>query len=72
MMHRVAELHALYVFQREQQCRQAQQMPCASMLPISYSDTFCSDTLNISTDPDSLPSFAEECSFRILSLDSYH
>ena len=26
-------------------------------------DTFCSDTFYVHTDPGSLPSFAEECSF---------
>ncbi len=26
-------------------------------------DIFCSDTLYVHTDPDGLPSFAEECSF---------
>ncbi len=26
-------------------------------------DLFCSDTLYVHTDPDGLPSFAEECSF---------
>ncbi len=35
-------------------------------------DTFCSDTLYVSTDPGSLPSFAKECGFGNLSSDSYH
>ena len=35
-------------------------------------DTFCSDTLYVSTDPGSLPSLTEECSFGNLSSDSYH
>ncbi len=35
-------------------------------------NTFCSDTLYVRTDPGSLPSFTEECRFGNLSLDSYH
>ena len=35
-------------------------------------DTLCSDTLYVYTDPDSLPSFAEECSFGNWSSDLYH
>ena len=42
------------------------------MNPIMPTDTFCSDTLYVNTDPGSLPSFAEECSFGNLSSDSYH
>ena len=47
MMHRVADMHALYVLTREQQCRQAQQMPCASMLPICYSHPDCMHAANV-------------------------
>ena len=31
--------------------------------PFMPTDTFCSGTFYVHTDPDSLPSFAEECSF---------
>ncbi len=35
-------------------------------------DTFCSDTLYVHTDPDGLPRFAEECGFGSRSSGSYH
>ena len=35
----------------------------ASKGKLMSTDTFCSDTLYVHTDPDSLPSFAEGCSF---------
>ena len=43
-----------------------------AMPPFMPTDTFCSDTFYVHTDPDSLPSFAEECSFGNWSSDSYH
>ncbi len=40
------------------------------MNPLHVYRHICSDTLYVHTDPDSLPSFAEECIFGIWSSDS--